>query len=126
MTPKADTSLVTGVSHVVLKVSDLDASVAWYRDALSLEEYRRDGDRFVGLRAASGLRVVLFAGGPRGDSGALDHVAFAVPDLDTLTAWGDHLRAIGLAHEGVKPNPTGHSIDLFDPDGNNVELVSED
>jgi hypothetical protein len=26
---------------------------------------------------------------------------------------------------GIKPNPFGHSIDLFDPDGNNLELVSE-
>jgi glyoxylase I family protein len=124
--PKTDTSLVTGVSHLVLKVSDLDASVAWYRDALGLEEYRREPTgRFVGMRATNGLQVGLFTGGQRDNSGALDHIAFTVSDLDTLAAWAEHLDSLGIAHEGIKPNPFGHSIDLFDPDGNNLELVSE-
>jgi hypothetical protein len=55
----------------------------------------------------------------------IPRVAFAVSDFDTLTSWADHLSTIGVAHEGIKPNPLGHSIDLFDPDGNNIELVSE-
>jgi len=123
---RTDTSLLTGVSHLVLKVSELDASVAWYTDALGLEEIRREPTgRFVGLCAANGFRVGLFAGGEPGNSGALDHIAFTVSDFGTLTAWADHLTEIGIAHEGIKPNPFGHSIDLFDPDGNNIELVSE-
>jgi catechol-2,3-dioxygenase len=122
---RTDTSLLTGVSHVVLRVSDLDASAAWYRDVLGLEEFRREPTgRFVGMRAASGLQVGLFAGGPSGSSGALDHLAFTVADLETLTAWADHLLAVGIAHEGVEPSSFGHSLDLFDPDGNNIELVS--
>ena len=32
---------------------------------------------------------------------------------------------MGIADESIKPNPFGQSIDLFDPDGNNLELVSE-
>lgn len=122
---KTDTSLLTGVSHLVLKVSDLDASVAWYRDALGLEAFRREPTGLVGMRSASGFQVGLFTGGQPNNSGALDHIAFTVSDLDALTAWADHLTAIGIAHEGIKPNPFGHSIDLFDPDGNNIELVSE-
>ena len=123
---KPETALVTGVSHLALKVSDLDASVTWYKDALSLEEFIREpSGRFVGLRSASGFQIALFTGGQPHNSGALDHVAFAVGDLDTLTSWVDHLTTIGVAHEGIKPNPLGHSVDLFDPDGNNIELVSE-
>ncbi len=122
----SDTSPITGVSHLVLNVSDLDASVAWYTDALGLEEVRREPTgRFVGMRSASGFRVALFAGGRPDNPGALNHVAFTVSDLATLNAWADHLAAIGIAHEGIKPNPSGHSVDLFDPDGNNIELVSE-
>jgi lactoylglutathione lyase len=121
-----ETSLVTGVSHLALKVSDLDVSVAWYRDALSLEEFVREPTgRFVGMRSASGFQIALFAGGTPDNSGALDHIAFAVKDLETLRSWVDHLTAIGVAHEGIKPNPLGQSVDLFDPDGNNIELVSE-
>ena len=56
--------------------------------------------------------------------GALDHIAFSVTDYDTLTAWSDHLDTIGIAHEAVKVNPAGgHTMDLFDPDGNNIEAV---
>ena len=58
-------------------------------------------------------------------SGALDHIAFAVSGIDALTEWCEHLDAIGISHEGVKPNIVGQSVDLFDPDGNNIELISE-
>jgi hypothetical protein len=43
--------------------------------------------------------VGLFTGGQRDNSGAHDHIAFTVSDLDTLTAWADHLDALGIAHE---------------------------
>jgi glyoxylase I family protein len=81
--------------------------------------------RYVGMRSATGFQVGLFTGGRPDNSGALDHIAFTVSDLETVTAWAEHLTAIGIAHEGIKPNPFGDSIDLFDPDGNNIELVSE-
>src|SRR6476619_1680605 len=94
-------SPLTGLSHLVLNVSDLDASVAWYTDALGLEEFRRDPTgRFVGMRSAQGFQVALFTGGERDNPGALNHIAFTVADLDTLTSWVDHLAALGIAHEG--------------------------
>lgn len=121
-----EASPVTGVSHMALRVSDIDTSVAWYSKVLGMEEDPRVSSRYAGLHSAMGFRLALFTGGQAGHSGAFDHVAFAVADLDTLTAWADHLTAIGIAHEGVKPFPLGHSVDLFDPDGNNIEIVSED
>jgi glyoxylase I family protein len=119
-------SPLTGLSHLQLFVSDVDASVAWYTNALGLEETNRMEGRYVGLRATNGqFRLALSPGGERGNHGALNHIAFSVADLDALTAWVDHLTAIGIAHEGIKLNPLGHSVDMFDPDGNNIELVSE-
>ena len=47
------------------------------------------------------------------------------PTSGALTEWCEHLTAIGIPHEGIKQNIAGHSVDLFDPDGNNIELVSE-
>jgi len=47
------------------------------------------------------------------------------PTSSALTAWCEHLTAIGIPHDGIKPNIAGRSVDLFDPDGNNIELVSE-
>ncbi len=57
--------------------------------------------------------------------GSLDHIALAISDVGALGAWCDHLTAIGISHEGIKANIAGQSVDLFDPDGNNIELISE-
>jgi catechol-2,3-dioxygenase len=69
--------------------------------------------------------MVLSAGGRAGSPGALDHIALAISDIDALTEWCEHLTAIGVPHEGIKANIAGQSVDLFDPDGNNIELISE-
>ena len=115
-----------GLSHFQLHVSDLDASVAWYRRALGLAELRGEPGRYTTLQSARGrFRVVLSAGRQDEARGPLDHIALAVSDLDALTAWCEHLTAIGIPHEGIKPNIAGQSVDLFDPDGNNIELISE-
>jgi len=123
-----DAPPIEGLSHFQLYVSDLDASVAWYQRALGLTELRGQPGRYVALQSTTGqFRVVLSAGEDRraGATGALDHIAFAISDIGALAAWCEHLTAIGIPHEGIKPNIAGHSVDLFDPDGNNIELVSE-
>lgn len=114
------------VSHVQLNVSDLDASVAWYKRVLGLAELRSEPGRYVALKSASGpFRLVLSAGGSAGAGGALDHIALAISDFNALSAWCEHLTAIGIPHEGIQENIAGRSVDLFDPDGNNIELISE-
>lgn len=121
-----DAPALEGLSHVQLRVSDLDASVAWYERALGLTKLRVASGRYVALHSTTGrFRVVLSVGGLAGAQGALDHIAFAISDIGALTTWCEHLTAIGIPHEGIKPNIAGHSVDLFDPDGNNIELVSE-
>lgn len=121
-----ETSPITGLSHVVFRTSNLDVGADWYRKALGLEEFRSEPGQFVGLRSASGhFLVTLLPGGEPDRGGALDHIAFSVADFDKLTTWSDHLFAIGIAHSGVKVNPAGgHSVDLHDPDGNNIEFTS--
>ena len=123
-----DASPIDGLSHFQLYVADLDASAAWYKRALGLTELRGQPGRYVALQCTTGrFRVVLSAGeeARARATGALDHIAFAVSDVNVLTAWCEHLTSIGIPHEGIKPNIAGHSVDLFDPDGNNIELVSE-
>ena len=114
------------VSHFQLKVSDLEASVLWYKRALGLTELRADPGRYVALQTVNKrFRVVLSTGGTAGEGGALDHIALAISDLGALNTWCDHLTAIGISHDGIKSNLAGQSVDLFDPDGNNIELINE-
>lgn len=120
---------MTSLSHVQLRVTDVAASAAWFTVVLGLEPFRSDPDvGYVALRhAASGIVIVLTADtsgtwDPR--SGALDHLAFAVPDGATLEAWADHLTSIGIAHDGVAPENGNPSLQLRDPDGTAIELVA--
>lgn len=123
---EVDAPPIAGVSHFQLNVSDLDASVDWYKRALGLTELRADPGHYVALHSAAGrFRLVLSAGSPSDEPGALDHIALAVSDLDALAEWCENLTAIGIVHEGIKSSVAGRSVDLFDLDGNNIELISE-
>jgi glyoxylase I family protein len=125
---------VTGLSHVQLLVSDVEASAAWYRAALGLVAYVEDLDSgYVALRhRGAGLVFVLTTSpdpGPVGDGstpepGDLDHLALAVPDGAALAAWADHLEGIGIAHAGVVLENGNPSLQLRDPDGIAIELVA--
>ena len=122
---------ITGLSHVQLLVSDVGESARWYAAALGLVPFAEDLDiGYVALQhRASRIVVVLTHAGfaPGGSServGPLDHLAFAVPDGDSLAAWASHLTEGGIAHAGIVPENGHPSLQLRDPDGNAIELVA--
>ena len=81
--------------HVGIRVRDLDAAVAFYRDLLGLPEFDR-----VLLEMGTAGHVELVARpdfDPRADAGnhaGIHHLAMRVPDLD---AWVAYLHAKGVA-----------------------------
>jgi glyoxylase I family protein len=129
-----DAPAVKGFTHVSLSVSDLQASLRFYRDVLGLpvlaEPY--DGEVFDGREAmVLAGRSALCLQCHRANSGTafdprhtgLDHIALAVGSREELMAFADHLAAKGVEHSGAKPLPGfGHFIELRDPDGILVEL----
>jgi catechol-2,3-dioxygenase len=120
---------VTGLSHVQLLVSDVRASAAWYAAVLGLEPYVADAENgYVALRHRGARLVVVLTSTPDtapGDGlGRLDHLAFAVPDENSLRSWADHLKAIGIHHHGVVLELGNPSLQLRDPDGVAIELVA--
>ena len=127
---------ITGLSHVQLLVSDLDASASWYTTVLGLVPYVEDRALgYVALRHRGARMVVVLttgsgAGSPPGPgpkpgpSGTLDHLAFAVPDGATLADWADHLTRMGVVHPGVVLENGNPTLQLRDPDGIAIELVA--
>lgn len=121
---------IGGLDHIVLRVGDMERSVAWYRDVLGLEPVRLDewraGDApFVSMRVSPDTIVDLQLGDVTGTN--MDHFALVVTGVDEadLAAWavsgrfGDHVapprRLFGS--RGV-----GWGIYVRDPDGHGVEL----
>ena len=121
---------VSGISELVLEVSDLEAARRFYRDVLGFEETfygeGREGRCWylIGDTARLGLwtEQVGLAGG-RG--GAHVHYAFSVSDsdIDPLKA---RIEGAGAEVEGPIQLGPGRAIYVTDPDGNVVEFWSQD
>jgi glyoxylase I family protein len=123
------------LDHLVLRVRDLEAMVAWYGRVLGCRvERRQDEIGLVQLRAGSALVDLVPVDGKLGRAGGaapgaegrnLDHFCFRVDPFDEA-AIRSH-----LATCGVSAGPTesrygaegeGPSIYLQDPEGNTIEL----
>jgi glyoxylase I family protein len=123
---------ITGLSHVQLLVVDVAASARWYRAVLGLGTFAEDPDiGYVALKHREAKLVIVLT---KGRDGAIestelvdqvvDHLAFAVPDGNSLCAWADHLTEIGIKHAGVVLENGHPSLQLRDPDGIALELVA--
>jgi len=115
--------------HIGLKVSDLAASVAFYRAALAPLGYvlcsRDESGAGFGPEGAPALWLYRIPGA----TGPGAHVAFRAANraaVDRFHAAG--LKAGGRDHgrPGVRADysPSYYAAFLLDPDGNNVEAVS--
>jgi catechol 2,3-dioxygenase-like lactoylglutathione lyase family enzyme len=121
---------VTGISELVLEVTDLEAARIFYRDVLGFEETLygegREGRYWylVGDAARLGLwtEQVGLAGG-RG--GAHVHYAFHVTDeeIERIQA---RIARRGVETEGPIQLGPGRALYVTDPDGNVVEFWSQD
>lgn len=83
-------SLITGVEHVGLPTADVDSTVAFY-EGLGFTVVLRvtnpqTGNRCVFLKMKNLMIETYGSKAPAGKPGALDHVAFAVSDIDAVYA----------------------------------------
>jgi glyoxylase I family protein len=123
------------VDHLVLRVTNLDAMLRFYCEALGCTvERRQDAIGLVQLRAGRSMldlvpvdgKLGRMGGAPPGREGRnLDHFCLRVDpfDADAIRA---HLRAHGAEPGAVEQRygaeGEGPSIYLADPEGNVIEL----
>lgn len=127
------------LAHTMIRVGDLERSLAFYRDALGLQELRREEFPeakftlvFLGFgdeRTHTVIELTHNHGVSRYDHGtAFGHIAFTVADI--------HAAAARLEQMGVRvlrpPGPMAHAATngrrdviafIEDPDGYRIELI---
>lgn len=123
------------IDHVVLRVSKLDAMIAFYCEALGCTiERRQDEIGLVQLRAGNSLVDLVPVDGKLGQQGGaapgaqgrnMDHLCFRVEPFDQAGI-RSHLAAHGVSAGPLEARygaeGTGPSIYLSDPEGNVIEL----
>lgn len=119
------------IGHVVLKVRDLDRSLAFYRDLLGFRVAGEMSNVMIFLTATGQnhhdlalLRVGDQAPSPVATAVGLYHVAVELADLDALRAAHALLSERGLLR-GAADHGVSRSLYTADPDGNEIELYCD-
>ena len=117
------------IGHVHLKVSDLDRSIAFYRDLLGMELQQRYGRgaaflSWGGYHHHVGLNVWESRGGsaPSPGTTGLYHFAILYPSRQALAQALKRLMDNDVALDGASDHGVSEALYLRDHDGNGVEL----
>ncbi|MBN1933491.1 MAG: VOC family protein [Anaerolineae bacterium] len=119
--------MITGIAHACFTVSNLERSIAFYRDGLGLTpafDFTDDKGRRFGLYLHAGGRnfIELFEGAldERAEKQSFRHICLEVDDIEATVA---ALRARGVEVSEIKLGKD-HSYQAWiaDPDGNRFEL----
>lgn len=114
------------LNHVAIHVTDVDRSIAFYRDALLLEALPRPAFTFPGAWFRIGDDQELHLIGDQQYPPVTQHRGnhFALL-IDDVVAWEQHLQAQGVDYlpRRVRPDKA-YQIFLADPDGHFIELCT--
>ena len=125
--------MVQGVDNIGICTTDVERSVAFYQRLGFSEAYRNDRGVLV---AAGAAHLFIFATrrtdpppvgrelGLFGNPPGVDHISFAVADVDAMYAT---LQAAGVALGGPPEDQSwgARMVGLKDPDGNNIYLLQK-
>jgi len=119
---------VLGISHVSLSVVDIDAAARFWTEVMAFETFV-DDPRFRFLIHRGAHLAVLVSDHESAVTGpfdelriGLDHLAFAVPDIESLRSWEQRLTTLGVPNSGITETDGGHHVNLRAPDNLPLEL----
>ena len=118
------------LGHIVLNVSDLDASISFYQKVLGAEVVSRHQEGKIAFLSLGeqhhDIALVQRATGPAPDATqpGLVHMAWQLEDFAALQAAHREYTAAGIEADPIQHNVT-NSLYLHDPDGNTVEIYCD-
>jgi len=118
---------IQGLHHIALYVSDVERSLAFYRDVMGMElEWRPDPDN-VYLTSGTDNLALHRSSEPdlSGRDLRLDHIGFVVPSPGDVDEWARYLEDHGVKLEmAPKTHRDGaRSLYFLDPDGVRVQII---
>ena len=123
--PVLPPTLRLGAVH--LTVTDLDLSIAFYRDAIGLRLHRRENSVAAMGVGEEDLLVMYEEPEARraGKHAGLYHYALLFPSREELAHAALRLAATRTRIQGASDHGTHEAIYLPDPDGNGIELAAD-
>ncbi len=125
----------TRIGPPVIRVRDMDRSIAFYEDKFGLQKVRRghgiDGLQLTGLRTGEGEGDLIVlkddpeALPPPRSAAGLYHFAVRVPDRRSLAQSLLAISGNGVAFEGFADHTVSESLYLHDAEGNGIEIYSD-
>ncbi len=115
---------VCGLCHLALRVRDVGAASAFYRDHFGLREVWSPDPQTVYLSSGAD-NLALHEARDVAPGGALDHLGFVVDSADEVRAAAERLRARGvpIVDEARTHRDGSVSCACRDPDGNLVQVL---
>lgn len=122
---------ILGVRHAVLKVRDLEKAKQFYCGVLGMEIGKEDPQRGMFLRFGNYHHdIAIFKTGPDAEAPkdnqvGLVHLALIVDSLDTVKAWYERCKAMGVNVDHTTNHMITSSFYIKDPEGNTLEIYCD-
>lgn len=121
---------VNKVGHVVLAVSDPEASAKWYADVLGMEiMHYNDKGQMAFLSFGTQHHDIAVVKGPENaklGSMGISHTAMQIEGgLDELKELYQKIKGKGVEIDFTTDHGLSQSVYFFDPDGNRLEIYCE-
>lgn len=115
---------ILDLNHVAIHVSDLSASISFYKDKLGLEQIARPDFDFGGAWFRLGTRQELhLIAGRKAPVNSLQRGTHFALQVSAIQKVEDQLKRANVTHNPKKQRPDGTwQIFLQDPDGYFIEL----
>ena len=122
---------ITGLSHIVLYVNDLDKMVAFYTDVLGLVKYRENANRMVFLTPDPSVEdhQLALTKGREGTAKLIAHIAWQVEAPADVKEFYERFKARGVPIDHCVSHAyeeMGNTVSCYflDPEGNRLEIYA--